>query len=375
MKVSILTRRYGDNFGSALQAYALQIVVGRIVKDSVVLNYNELSHNIRWMIRPKLYDFLYTFFIFTPIKFLFKKKYEWLNNRNIQKEKFSRFDNLLNKTKQILKSSKDLADACKNSDVCVCGSDQIWNPFLFDKNFYLSFLKGTHTKKIAYAVSLGINDPSLITSQMIDLIKDIDFISMREDSGREIVYELTQKNIVRTLDPTLLLNKKDWEYVKSDYSISEDYILCYFLKTEIIPNPMIQQLKEKYRCKVVNIQMYYALNFVDADIHLYDVGPQDFLSLVSNAKCICTNSFHGTVFSLIFEKEFLVFDRFKYNAKNNQNSRIDDLLRIIDLESRKMKDTQLLITEKEIEYPLKCNFEELKDKSLDFLKKTILSER
>lgn len=374
-RVAILTRRYGNNFGSALQAYALQTIIGRINSDNVVLDYDELHHNIRWQIKPLLYDWLTRFMKIGLIAKLFPSQADFCNIRKLQIEKFASFDQRLNKTTKKLKTKQQLSNACKDCYACVCGSDQIWNPFLFDENYYLSFLNHTDTRKVSFAVSLGIYAPKYCTSKMIDLISSFDAISIREQIGCDIITNLTGKPTTHVIDPTLLLSQKEWEEMRSDYKIEGDYILCYFLKTEDIPNEFIRELKNKTNCRVVNIQMFYNINSVNADEHLYDVGPQDFLSLVAKARYVCTNSFHGTIFSYIFQRNFYVFNRFRKTEANNQNSRIDDLLQLLNMRERRMSSNRSDdFPIEDIDYLVSnelCKYQEI---SMNFLRKSLAIE-
>lgn len=372
MKVAIITRRYGDNFGSILQAYALQRVISVYEPNNFILNYDELYHDIRWRIKPFIYD-IYSYIVnFWPTNNLWKEKRVYFENRNEQRKKFIAFDNRLIKTKKVLRKKSELREACKECSICICGSDQIWSPVLFDENYYLAFLNNTKIKKISYATSIGVCKKEMISNKMIDLIKQFDRISVREKVGCNIVSNLTNREVTHVLDPTLLLPVTAWKELESNVKIEEDYILCYFLKSRELPNPFIQFLKKRTHCKVVNIQMYYNINDIMADIHLYKVGPKDFLSLVSKATYVCTNSFHGTIFSYIFNKNFFVFDRFNQNDKANQNSRIDDLLKILNLENRKVRTMdEYTHTNMNIVYPIKNDFDNMRSQSLNFIKESL----
>ncbi len=371
MKVAIITRRYGDNFGSILQAFALQWIISTYEPDNVILDYDELYHNIRWRIRPLVYDILSFIVKLCPIKCIWRSKRVFFENRNEQKNKFRMFDNRLTKTEKVLRKKSDLRKACEGCSVCICGSDQIWSPILFDENYYLTFLNNTKVKKVAYATSLGVNKKEMISNRMVRLMKRFDKISVREKVGCNIVSSLIGTEIKHVLDPTLLLPITAWKEMESSVKIEGDYILCYFLKSKELPNSFIQSLKKRTHCKVVNIQMYYNINDIIADIHLYKVGPQDFLSLVSKATYVCTNSFHGTIFSYIYKKSFFVFDRFNQNDKANQNSRIDDLLKTLNLECQKVPMGEDTCANINISYPIMNNFDHMRSQSLNFIKESL----
>ena len=370
-KVRILTRRAGYNFGSSLQAYAMQQIVRNAGYDNLVVDYDEYHHNIRWKIRPFIEDVSYQILRILP--FLNKKEYTRLYFRDIQRKRFNQFDHILNKTKGKCRTSKDLHREMNDCDAVICGSDQIWSPFLYDSNFYFDFITNPNVKRIAYAPSLGTQDSSLFTEKMVESIKKFDSISIREQGGVGFIEQRTGKKCKMVLDPTLLLDSTEWDKVKTDYSIDGEYILCYFLGQKNIPNKFIKTLKEHTGLQVVNIQMYYNINKLKADKQLYDIAPSEFLSLLSKANYVCTDSFHGTIFSYIYKKNFFVFDRFKSNDIINQNSRIDNLLKIIDMEYRRKTDDSLLIDNIDTDYfsVSVSSYNNLKAISFDYLKEAL----
>lgn len=371
--IAILTRRYGENFGSSFQAFALQYTIDRLGFKSKVLDYDELHHSFRWRVKPFLYDTLYFFCKIGILKLFYRKLYFMLLNRHKQKYKFRLFDNVtLHKTSKKLKSKKQLSQVVSKFDYCVCGSDQIWSPFLFDENYYLTFVNKNLTKKVAYAASLGIYDETLIFDQMKGLISDFDYISVRESNAVDLLANAGVKNKIEfVLDPTLLVDKSIWKSFQSDYHIEGNYILCYFLGKNI-PNNFIQALKAKTNMKVLNIQMYYNINNLNADIELFDVGPSDFLSLLSTASYVCTDSYHGVLMSYNFQKNFFVFNRFKESDFNNQNSRVDSVLTLMMLESRRVNDnSDVNDMDLCIHYPVDNTMSDMVEKSISYIKNSL----
>ena len=371
-KVAILTRRYGENFGSSFQAYALQYTIDRLGFKTKVLDYDEFHHSLRWRIKPLIYDILYFFCKIGIMKFISEKLNTMLVNRHKQQHKFQLFDNkTLHKTSQKLKTKKQLSKVVAAFDCCVCGSDQIWNPFLFDENYYLSFVNKKCTRKIAYAASLGISDELLISNRIKTLISDFDFISVRESDAVEILTKAGINNRIElVLDPTLLVEVSIWKSLQSDYQVDGDYILCYFLGKNI-PNNFISALKEKTGLQVVNIQMFYNINSLKADIELFDIGPSDFLSLLSNANYVCTDSYHGMLMSYIYHKDFFVFNRFSDNDLKNPNTRINSILRLMNLEDRKSNNTDYDNIELSVNYSDKTSLSNMIKDSFFFIKKSL----
>ena len=332
-KVWILTRRAGTNYGSTLQAYAMQQVFNKIGHENEIIDYDEYNHNIRWRIRPFIEDTLYSIMNISPrmSTFIANKKYSYLLSRKAQCDKFHMFEKVnLVLTKKKFRTSKSIEREIESVDICVCGSDQIWNPFLFDPVFYLDFCHNKEIKTIAYAPSFGVDQITQREEQIKSLIDAIDFISVREDSGSKVIQKLTDRNAPVVLDPTLLLERADWERILSPIDIPQKpYILCYFLGNTFVPDQFIDSLSEITNYKVVNICTFRTLNSIRGET-ITTASPDEFLSYLANAAFVCTDSFHATIFSIIFERQFFTFERFK-DGTENQNTRIYNLLTKIDL--------------------------------------------
>jgi len=335
-KVWIITRRAGHNFGSSLQAYALQLTVEKLGYKNEIINYDEYYHNIKWRIRPFINDCLFKVMCLIPTlsELVAKNKYRWLIERNTQQGKFDIFErDNLTLTKKKFNTSKAIARAAKDCDICICGSDQIWSPLLFDPTLFLDFCNKDRTKTIAYAPSFGINSIGQNRDQIKNLIDSIHFISVREETGSEIIKELTNRDAPVVLDPTLLLDRKEWVKLATQADTgSEPYILCYFLGGAYIPYKFIENLKNQTGYRIINICTFRTLNSIQGEC-IADASPSEFITYIANAAYVCTDSFHGTIFSILFERQFFTFERFG-NEKENQNSRIYTLLKTCQAQNR-----------------------------------------
>ncbi len=192
-------------------------------------------------------------------------------------------------------------------------------------------------KKISYAASLGTD--SLTAEEKAQLKKDLmgfDAISVREKSAVKLLENLTDVNVVQCLDSTLLLSKKDWEYITSERIIPKDYLFCYFLGNNTRARELAIDFARRRGLQVVNIA-YYCDKYkrIDdfGDIKLYDISPSGFLSLIKFAKFIFTDSFHACVFSQMFEKNFYAFKR---NVSDPASIRLVDFLGNTHTEERFM---------------------------------------
>ena len=225
----------------------------------------------------------------------------------------------------------DKLDSLDNEyDLFVVGSDQVWNPYFGLNDFgLLNFIKD-NDKKVSFSASFGVNSiPDELRDKYYNSINKFKYISVREDKGKEIIEELTDRKDVEVLvDPTMLLTSKEWDEIakKPRQLKSEKYILNYFLGE--LPKEReekINRIAKENNCDVINI--------LNKKCPLYESGPSEFLYLEKNAFLICTDSFHSSIFAILYNKPFIIFNR---NDKKNQNmnSRIETLVKKFDLEDR-----------------------------------------
>ena len=176
-------------------------------------------------------------------------------------------------------------------------------------------------------------------------------------------------------DPTLLFNKEEWMSIqKEERLIKDKYIFCYFLGKTIEYRKFAERLKEKTGYKIVSLNHldeYVKYSDQFADEAPFDIGPSEFLNLIRNAEFVCTDSFHGTVFSLINQKKFFVFRRYQSKSKVSTNSRLDSLLKIVNLSDRMLNGNEDVEEwmKKEIDYQVVSNkLEEFREDSKAFLR-------
>lgn len=225
---------------------------------------------------------------------------------------------------------KDKKDLCQqingNSiDYFVVGSDQVWNPCYEAKEYeFLTF--APKEKRLSFAASIGVdNIPEKDKWYFKKNLSNMKYISVREERAAEIVKELTGRIADVTLDPTLLLEKADWEHIvmKPELEIEDHYICTYFLGEA--PEAVKAFAKEKGLS-------IYALNSLDSP-ELYTLDPAEFLYMIQNASYVLTDSFHAVAFSIKFNKEFYVFDR-KQDGVSSMFSRIETITKRFGLENR-----------------------------------------
>lgn len=233
-----------------------------------------------------------------------------------------------------------LKDGSKNYDVIFVGSDQVWGPLSLYAGFYNLIFVDKSVPQFSYSSSFG---KSYIMNHqkkgVARFLNKMDAIGVREIRGAEIVKELTGREATVVADPTLLLTRQDWEkeIEKSDVKIDEPYILCYMLGPRRDNREAVTQLGKRLGMKVVSfnhMDWYEPADEGFGDIQNYNCDCLDFVKLVSNANYVVTDSFHCTVFSIIFHKKFLTFYRLKPTDKKSSHSRIESLLGLMGMRER-----------------------------------------
>ena len=264
---------------------------------------------------------------------IFGQKYQELCDRNEQINKFKAFEKShLKLTPDSYRSKRSLTKALSDCDICVCGSDQIWSPLLFDPTMFLDFCRKIPVKTVSYAPSFGVSEINEHREKIRELLNDIDIISVRENEGAEIILQLTGRDVPVVLDPTLLLDIDDWLAIAKPSERQTPYVLCYFLGDKRIPYRFLSEFCLETGYELLNVSSFRTRNDISGNNEL-TLSPEEFLGAVSNAAFVCTDSFHGTIFSILFERNFLTFERFG-KERNGQNSRIHTLLNRLKLADR-----------------------------------------
>ncbi|MDB8545634.1 polysaccharide pyruvyl transferase family protein [Turicibacter sanguinis] len=338
-KVGISTVYTGFNYGSSLQAYASKVYLSKIDYEVELLSHKEgfiKGRDIR--INKIAVMFLRTFW--RPN--LFKKTFLTYKNslkKEIDKETKEAFLKFYDqKLKPSKYSWKELKEYARQNETlaCVCGSDQIWNAtnVYIDPIFYLRF--APKHKRIAYAPSFGKDIVPDYNQKMISkYISDIPYISVREEQGTKIVKELINREVTAVIDPTLLLNKEEWMIqIENMIPKPEEYMLVYFLdKPSERALSYINTLQEQSKLPLVVIPYKYQEFSVFRNVEYKNAGPEQFLDLVNNASFVCTDSFHGMIFSVNFNIPFYIFQR-DYGTATDQSSRIISILNKLELQDR-----------------------------------------
>lgn len=216
-------------------------------------------------------------------------------------------------------------------DAVVVGSDQVWTPMSLPNKFFNLLFVDDSVRKVAYASSFGVSEiPTFQRKATGAYLERFYRVGVREQRGKEIVEELSHQKATVVADPTMLLSREEWEEEISDArpNGSEPYIFCYFLGTNPEARKAANELKRETGYKIITIRHmdeYVPGDELFGDEAPYAVDPNDFVKYISKAAYVCTDSFHCTVFSILFHQQFMTFYRFAVGSKTGRNSRIDSL--------------------------------------------------
>lgn len=382
-KVGIVSCYFKHNYGSMLQAYATQQILDNLGIENETINIDEnidFSKGKKKYYMTQITNFTFIKSKLGMVKLKFDKKLKKDLGRNIaiRDKKYKEFETKFRLTKAY-KTYQELTEKCKDYSSVLVGSDQLWLPVNVVADYYTLNWVPDDVNKISYATSFGVSTvPEKYKEKYKKFLDRINYLSVREEAGCKLVKELSSNEATLVCDPTLLLTKDEWMEIQREKPIiKEKYILCYFLGSNIEHRKFAERLKEKTGCKIVSLNHadeYVKYSDIFADETPYDVGPAEWINLIRNAEYVCTDSFHGTVFSLLNNKKFFTFRRYSNSSKVSTNSRIDSLLNIVDLHDRLLNGDEEILDciEKQIDYEqVNKKLDKFRNESKEFLKKSI----
>ena len=339
MKLGIVTR-YGDfNYGNRLQNYALHTIL------------SGMGHDVTSLV---------TIQKASPIKKVYRKYFEkecgkikLKSQRELKMSAaFSKFTASYIPTR-FIESTKGLPRELNDEfDAFVVGSDQVWNPLwwgealecCYSNDYLLRFARDD--KRVAYSASFGLNAvPDAWKALFGSEIGRFRAVSVRESAGANIVAELTGSKPSVTLDPTMLLDAERWRGIESDVRPAGKYVFQFNLGE--LPD------RQKELANQLFNKGYRIVDYMNPKCPYFGGDPSEFLSLIDGAACVLTDSFHASVFSILFRRPFAAFGRRHANG-SNMNSRINTLLATFGLEQRWCL--------KEVDAALSCDFADVDDR-------------
>lgn len=375
MNIGTLTFHITSNYGALLQAYALQVVLARMGYSSEIINYqfpgseNLLCHKLSdcKTLKKKIHllkDFIWC--LTGPVGY--GRRLRILRSIDFIK-------NYIPVSEKVYSSYLDLLKEATDYDAYITGSDQVWNPDLketSDNAYLLEFVPEGRTI-ISYAASFGV--PELPIEQAATYgraLRKFDHISVREQEGVEIVRRVTEnKKAQLVLDPTMLLTRDHWLNLATCKTKHKKYILCYFLDDFEQSRNFVDDLQQQYGLPVLYIGFNKKYLFNPKIELVSGAGPREFLGLFANASIVVTNSFHGTVFSILFRKSF--YSVLGINSlRRAMNGRMSSLADRLYLNDRICEVKNIKLIPQPIDYEkIEKLLNEEREKSMEFLKKSL----
>ena len=344
MKVGILTFHNAHNYGAVLQAYALKRTLDKSGHTAEIINYRNSVIDKKYQKQLKagmeLKTFLHPRLCLQKMKFMINKKIM----RQAWEQQYERFEEFIGLYLTDMPQMEIEELEHLDYDILIAGSDQIWAGSLtggIDKVYLLDFpFEG---RRVSYAASLsGGSVPNEDEDIMRRCLKNFDFISAREKTLADSLSQICGKKVVTTLDPTLLLESSDYQFLlKKDPRTEEKYIFAYYVSEDDVLRACALEMAERLGIQLFELH-YYMKKDYDKHSQFADFGPSEFISFLAGADFVLTNSFHGTIFAILFQRRFYSVYR--------ENARIENLLNRLELTNCHIYSMQELDDNLQIDY-------------------------
>lgn len=328
MKIGIITWFRFENYGTKLQAIALQGFLRNKGYDVKLIDFN-IPETVALGKKKTLSTRLH-------------RKLNYLALMKAQKKYSNQLETRCHRLEQVIydkcvlteKAEDNIAfiRICNQFDLIICGSDQIWNPNWYHPYYYADFPE-IKTKKVSYAPSIGIEEiPENVKSSMQKSLKDFSWVTVREEKATLLLEPLLGYRPQKVLDPTMLYSGQQWKNLfQLRFKKNQRYLLCYFLSDNKNHWNAVIKFAYKHNLPMKIIPQQGFSFFQKGELHA-DAGVKEFLELILNAEYVLTDSFHGTVFSILFEKNVYVFERFQEDQYSSQNARVRELVKQFGIE-------------------------------------------
>ena len=344
--IGVCIKYFHENYGGMLQAYATASMLEQRGLEYELIQYEKVR-TIPGMVRslPRLMNRVllndkYEAFL---KKMGMKAHPELAEMDKLRMQSFHTFKEAhFTKLSPVFKGYEALREGARRYSAVVTGSDQLWSPAGLPTNYYNLMFVPEDVRKISYASSFGVGYiPWYQKERTAAFLNRIEFVSMRENKGAQLVKDLTGREVPVIVDPVFMFDKAGWEkLIPSEKIVDEPYILAYFLGANPEHRQAVKQAAKELGCKIVTLphmDQYVAADEDFGDYRLYDVGPDRFLNLIRGAKYVCTDSFHGSCFAIIHGIPFVTFSRYDENSGHSKNSRIDTLCGNLGLQDRRYR--------------------------------------
>lgn len=367
-KVGVLTFHHSLNYGAVLQAYALFQTLVSLGHQPELIDYIDPNHGLHTKGALKRFQ-----------RSLEKRVLDFTMRRTRKKRTRHFLNSHLEFSEHTYRDPCQLEKCPPEYDHYIVGSDQVWNPHIVgsDSSHFLDFAP-TGKTRISYAASFGLDAlPPGYMDQYATWINRLDYISVREQQGLEIVRQLTGRNAELVLDPTLLIDDAQWAGLAESAAPSEPYILCYYILDDCVMNDKIQSIARSISKRTGWSVVSIGKRAFISDRGLLKAGPAELLTLFHYASFVLTTSFHGTAFAINFRKPF--YTPLNYSLIGNLAvlSRITSLAELLGVQDRLLDASQPLPKHLDIDMDFDSAHELLKEErksSIRFLERALNSK-
>lgn len=349
-KIALVTCYFQKNYGSQLQAFATQIAFDKLELENETIRIDGLLSEIN---KAKYKYFLSRIFDINTVrdkmatvrKYVAKKiNSEYAENLAVRNEMFKNFAATMFHLSKRYNSKAEITEVAHEYTAFVVGSDQLWLPSNIYADYYTLNFVSDDVKKIALATSFGISElPKKYGLLAQKFLKRIDFVSVRETSGKKLIKQWANRDVPVVCDPTMLFTAEEWKKAldadENGTRFANDvrYIFVYFLGNNPWERELVNQVRKVTGLKIVQIahsDEYVKSDEGFADFIPYNVGPKEFVELIRDAEYVFTDSFHCSVFSMLNHKKFFTFPRYSQDSAVSTNGRLYSLLSLVRQESR-----------------------------------------
>lgn len=333
MKVLVVTTQNAINYGAVLQSYAFHKFLSECEVENYFLNLSRLSSayfqrlKLDATLPGQLFDLWW--------------RVIWLPQIRRKVKKFEKFSTDNIKLSRLYDNAQAVINDPPEADLLITGGDQMFNASTGIRPIHFLNFGPQNVKRVSYATSMGVNEiPRKYLDEFRELLSCYSALSLREECAADYIEKICNVPCRTNIDPVFLFSQERWNQLIGDYSIKQPkkYILVYSLLYDAGLNAIIKQMASFVRLPVIIISNY-ARNFTRGGKVIRDAGPIDFLRFFRDAEYIITNSFHGTCFSVIFEKKFFSL------TKEHEDMRIISLLRKFGLQDRIIRDPSEVSTQ------------------------------
>lgn len=343
-QVCISTWYRSMNYGTGLQALALR-------KFLEELGYSCYFLEAKRPEKTKTGSVIYRKISFSLIeKAVYKLKYKKTFDK--RRELIHKYDREHNDVFTI-NTEKDIAELNQKTDIFIAGGDQIWNPYVLEEK-HLFTMVADGKKMISFGTSVGVTEiPHDLRKVYKTYLSRFQAISVREKQSVQAL-DFLQREVTEVIDPTLLFDAEGWRFLTDKAELKQDYlpkpyILCYFIGERRTYWNYVKMMQQETGYRVLVLPVNY-LGYRKRYEKITDVTMREFLALIQNAAIVCTDSFHATLFSIQYQKEFYVLKRFKDESRQSQNGRLENLLRRYHLYDRLIQDESCFKRKKSEDY-------------------------